>query len=128
LREVNYNLAHNAVEAMQTTANMNRVLQVRTQRRGADAVVTTVQDTEPGIDPKKIDGIFDVFVTTKATGMGLGLAISRMIVQHHGGQLTASSDGRSGTLFEIIVPIKCAEPPALEMDAAGSDEEPAAAR
>jgi signal transduction histidine kinase len=64
-----------------------------------------VQDSGPGIDPNQLDGIFDVFVTTKTEGMGLGLAICRMIIERHGGQLTASSDGKSGALFQFILPI-----------------------
>jgi signal transduction histidine kinase len=64
-----------------------------------------VQDSGPGIDPKKIEGLFSAFVTTKPHGTGLGLAICRMIVERHGGQLTASSDGRSGALFQFDLPI-----------------------
>jgi signal transduction histidine kinase len=67
-----------------------------------------VEDTGPGIDPKKLDGIFDAFVTTKPQGMGLGLAICRMIIERHGGQLTASSNGSYGALFQFVLPIKSA--------------------
>jgi hypothetical protein len=66
--------------------------------------VATVEDSGPGIDPEKLDGIFTAFVTTKSHGMGLGLAICRMIIEHHGGQLTASSDGKSGALFQFVLP------------------------
>jgi signal transduction histidine kinase len=50
-----------------------------------------IEDTGPGIDPKKTDDIFDAFFTTKPHRMGLGLAICRMIVEHHGGELSVSS-------------------------------------
>jgi signal transduction histidine kinase len=50
--------------------------------------------------------IFNAFVTTKAKGTGLGLAICRMIIERHGGQLTATSDGQSGALFQFVLPIK----------------------
>jgi hypothetical protein len=67
----------------------DRVLQVKTQRHDRDEIVVAVEDSGPGIDPKKLDGIFDPFVSTKPQGMGLGLAICRMIIDRHGGQLSA---------------------------------------
>ena len=62
------------------------------------------QNSGPGIAPQKLDSIFTAFLTTKSDGMGLGLAICRMIVEQHGGQLTASSDGKSGALFQFVLP------------------------
>jgi signal transduction histidine kinase len=82
------------------------VLRVRTKLDGHDAITVAVQDSGPGIDPKQIEGIFGAFFTTKSHGMGLGLAICRMIIEHHGGQLTASSDGKNGALFEFTLPIE----------------------
>ena len=84
----------------------NRVLQVKTQRGDRDAITVVVRDTGPGIDPKKLDGIFETFVTTKAGGMGLGLAICRTIIEQHGGQLTATSDGNRGASFQFVLPIE----------------------
>ena len=106
LREVVFNLAHNALEAMAATTNRTRLLQVRSISRGGDAIVVEVEDSGPGIDAKQLEGIFGAFVTTKSQGMGLGLAICRMIVEQHGGQLTVSSDGSSGSLFQFVLPIK----------------------
>jgi signal transduction histidine kinase len=106
LREVIFNLVQNALEAMDTTTNRSRVLEVRTELRGHDAIVVSVQDSGPGIDPRQLDAIFGAFLTTKAHGTGLGLAICRMIAEHHGGQLTASSDGYSGALFQFVLPIE----------------------
>ena len=108
LREVIFNLVNNALEAMRSTTNRNRVLRVRTELRDSDTIAVAIQDTGPGIDPNKLAGIFGAFVTTKMYGTGLGLAICRMIVERHGGQLTASSDGKSGALFQFILPIKSA--------------------
>jgi signal transduction histidine kinase len=108
LQQVIFNLAHNAIEAMSTTAHRDRVLRLITQCRDRRAVVVTVEDSGPGIDPGQLDGIFDAFVTTKAHGRGLGLAISRMIAERHGGQLCARSDGSSGALFQVILPLKAA--------------------
>jgi signal transduction histidine kinase len=62
-----------------------------------------LEDSGPGIDPKRLDEIFDTFVTTKAKGMGLGLAICRRIIENHGGKLTAFSDGKSGARFQFIL-------------------------
>jgi signal transduction histidine kinase len=104
LREVIFNLVNNALEAMNTTTNQSRVLRVTTELRGRDAVAIAVEDSGPGIAPQKLDSIFSAFLTTKSHGMGLGLAICRMIVEQHGGQLTASSDGRNGARFQFVLP------------------------
>jgi signal transduction histidine kinase len=82
---------------------------VRTELADRNAITVAVQDSGPGIDPKQIDGIFGAFFTTKSDGMGLGLAICRMIVEHHGGRLTASSDGNKGSLFQFDLPIESTE-------------------
>ena len=68
-----------------------------------------MEDLGPGIDPKQLDHIFDAFVTTKAHGMGLGLAICRMIIERHGGRLSALSNGNNGTLFQFDLPTEFAE-------------------
>ena len=108
LEEVVFNLVHNAIEAMDDTIATDRVLRVKTGLDGHDAISVGVRDSGPGIDPKRIDNIFGAFFTTKSHGMGLGLAICRMIIEHHGGQLTASSDGKNGSLFQFVLPIKSA--------------------
>ena len=104
LREVILNLIYNALEAMDTTTDQGRLLRVTTERRGPDITVA-VEDSGPGIAPQKLDSIFTTFLTTKPHGMGLGLAICRMIVEQHGGQLTASSDGKNGAVFQFLLPI-----------------------
>jgi len=105
LRQVFSNLIHNAVEAMDSVKDRGRVLRVRTNLHGRDAISVAVEDSGPGVDPNQLKSIFDAFVTTQATGMGLGLAICRMIVQRHGGQLSALSDGNNGTRFQFDLPI-----------------------
>jgi len=104
LREAMVNLVRNAIDAMGTTTDRSRVLRVRTELRGPNAIAVIVEDSGPGIDPQKLESIFTAFLTTKSHGMGLGLAICRMIAEHHGGQLTASSDGKSGALFQFVLP------------------------
>jgi signal transduction histidine kinase len=111
LQQVLVNLVRNALEAMNTTTDRSRMLRVRTELRGRDAIAVAVEDSGPGIDPNRIDGIFDAFSTTKAHGMGLGLAICRMIIQRHGGQLTVSSDRNRGALFQFVLPTEITEVP-----------------
>jgi signal transduction histidine kinase len=106
LQEVVSNLIANAIEAMETTSDQSRVLLVRTELRDRKVVAVAVKDSGSGIDKDNLDGIFTAFVSTKRHGMGLGLAISRMIIEHHGGKLTASSDGKDGgAAFEFVLPI-----------------------
>jgi len=109
LQQVILNLVHNAVEAMDATTDRPRVLKVITERRGADTIAFAVQDSGHGIDPKQIERIFDTFVTTKSQGMGLGLAICRMIIERHGGKLAVSSDGKSGATFQFVLPVEPAD-------------------
>jgi signal transduction histidine kinase len=90
---------------MASTADRSRILQVRTGVSNPTTIVVAVEDSGPGIDPKNLDNIFGAFFTTKTQGMGLGLAICRMIIEHHGGHLTASSDGKSGAVFQFALPI-----------------------
>lgn len=104
LQEVLLNLVRNAIEAMDEASAESRLLRLRTTKREHDGVAIEVIDNGPGIDPEKLGAIFDAFVTTKPEGMGLGLAISRMIVERHGGLLLASSAGKGETRFEIILP------------------------
>jgi PAS domain S-box-containing protein len=111
LQEVLINLVHNAIEAMNTKTDRRRMLRINTQLRNSDAIVVAVEDSGPGIDPMRLDEIFDAFVTTKAKGMGLGLAICRRIIESHSGQLTAVSDGKSGARFEFVLPIASETPP-----------------
>jgi signal transduction histidine kinase len=111
LKEVLLNLIRNAIEAMDAVKGGGRVLRVKTENHGDDAIAVSVADSGPGIDPRKMGGIFDAFVTTKSEGMGLGLAICRMIVERHRGELSVSPDNTSGAVFKFSLPIKA--PPAL---------------
>ena len=100
------NLVSNGLEAMTATTDRDRVLQVSTRRNGQDTVSVAIRDSGPGIDRSKIGDIFNAFFTTKPHGTGLGLAICRMIIERHGGQLTASSDGKTGAVFQFVLPIE----------------------
>jgi signal transduction histidine kinase len=104
LQEVIVNLIQNAIDAMDLVDDAHRVLQVRTKFDGGDAISVEIEDTGSGIDPKKSNNIFDAFVTTKPKGMGLGLAISWMIIERHEGQLSVSSANPHGAIFRITLP------------------------
>lgn len=108
LQQVVLNLVQNSINSLGTVTDGSRILQVITERHGVDAITISVGDSGPGIDPKKLANIFDAFVSTKAKGMGLGLAVSKMIIERHNGQLSAWSDINSGARFRIMLPIKTA--------------------
>jgi signal transduction histidine kinase len=105
LREVVLNLMQNAMEAMEGSGNGGRNLRLETKRQDHGEVTILVQDTGPGIEQQNTTRIFDAFVTTKDKGTGLGLAVSRMIVELHGGRIFAHSDPGSGARFQIALPI-----------------------
>ena len=104
LEEVIINLMRNAIEAMEVVSDEQRELRVKTERWGGDAINITIADTGPGIDLGKSGAIFEAFFTTKSDGMGLGLAICRMIIERHGGQLSVSPASPHGAIFQIILP------------------------
>jgi signal transduction histidine kinase len=105
LRQVIINLIHNAIESMDGMLDRSRVLRVSTKSLGPDAIVVSVEDSGPGINPTRLESIFDPFITTKPDGMGLGLAICRMIAQRHDGKLSALSDGENGAQFRLVLPV-----------------------
>ena len=104
LQQVVLNLIKNAIDAMAATPSSSRALLVTTSEGSHSDILLRVEDTGPGlaVDP---DRIFDPFVTTKADGMGLGLAISRTIIEDHGGTLRVVKTGPHGTAFELALPL-----------------------
>ena len=109
LQEVLLNLFHNAIEAMADIKTDGRAMKVRTAPAAGKTIAIEIEDSGPGIEPGRLEDIFDAFVTTKSDGMGLGLAICSAIIERHGGQLLASSDGKSGALFKVVLPAASAE-------------------
>jgi signal transduction histidine kinase len=104
LREAIVNLIQNAIEAMATMDAERREVQVKTDRNGDKTINITIADNGPGIDAKKSGDMFEAFFTTKSQGMGLGLAICQMIIEHHGGQLSVSPASPHGAIFQMILP------------------------
>jgi len=103
LYQLIYNLAHNAIEAMSEITSRDKMLEVRTNIWDRNAIIVEVLDNGPGIDPERLGDVFEAFVTTKAHGMGLGLAICRKIVERHDGQIWASSLVPHGAHFRIVL-------------------------
>ena len=99
LQQVMLNLVMNAIEAMSSVADRARELVIATRKLDPDQVQVTVKDSGIGLDPNTIARIFDPFYTTKSGGMGMGLSISRSILQAHGGRLWATAKDGAGTIF-----------------------------
>jgi C4-dicarboxylate-specific signal transduction histidine kinase len=105
LQQVLLNLIMNAIEAMSAVKDRARVLSIRTDRQDPDGVLAAVQDSGIGLDPAQLERIFDAFHTTKQEGMGMGLSISRSIVEAHGGRLWATLNEGPGVTFRFSLPI-----------------------
>src|SRR5262249_44184806 len=83
-----------------------REVQIRSRRHESDQALVLVLDSGIGIDPENLDKIFDTFYTTKPQGMGMGLAISRSIVETHGGKLRAVPNDGAGMRVEFPLPVE----------------------
>jgi PAS domain S-box-containing protein len=103
IQQVVMNLILNGLEAMSEMEDRERDLLIRTQPSEGDQVLVAVQDSGVGIDPLKVERIFDAFHTTKPGGMGMGLSISRSIVESHGGQLWATANDGPGATFQFTL-------------------------
>jgi len=104
LQQVVLNLVMNGMEAMSNVSENARELAITTRNVDPNQVQVTVQDSGKGLDPDTMPKIFDPFYTTKPHGMGMGLSISRSILQAHGGQLWAAANDGPGTSFHFTLP------------------------
>jgi PAS domain S-box-containing protein len=104
LQQVLVNLIMNAVEATTAKNNGLREVVLSSTRQETGEVVVAVRDSGIGIDPRHADQLFRPFFTTKATGLGMGLAISRSIIESHGGRLWATANERHGATFQFSLP------------------------
>jgi signal transduction histidine kinase len=104
LQQLMLNLIMNAVEAMSEVQDRSREIIISTQRGEGNEVQVAVQDSGVGLDPQSKEKLFDAFYTSKSVGMGMGLAISRSIVEHHGGRLWAISNDGPGATFIFTIP------------------------
>ena len=104
LQQVILNLVLNAIEAMHRQAAHEKVLTVRSARLNGKEVEVSVADSGAGIPNESLAGIFDPFVSSKPGGMGLGLAISRSIIEAHGGVIRAENAAQAGAVFRFTLP------------------------
>jgi len=119
------NLILNAIQAMSETTGWPREMEVSSERVSAKRnelklenhqqsslanlewshALITVQDSGPGLDPQLVNRLFEAFYTTKPQGLGIGLAISRSIIEAHGGKLWARANAPRGAIFQFTLPI-----------------------
>ena len=104
LQQVIINFVMNGIEAMASVEDRPRELVVRSGPHDGDDVLVAVQDAGVGIDPKNVDQLFSAFFTTKPGGMGMGLSISRSIIEGHGGRLWATPNPNHGVTFHFALP------------------------
>jgi PAS domain S-box-containing protein len=104
LQQVILNLIRNASDAMSAVDDRPRVLVIKTGRGEGDCVRLTVEDTGVGITEQEKERLFDAFYTTKSDGMGMGLSVSRSIIENHSGRLWATSNDGSGATFSFSIP------------------------
>jgi len=103
LQQVMVNLSTNAIQAMASQSGP-RHLSITAQRAGEDTVSISVRDNGPGIANDNVPRLFDAFFTTKPSGMGMGLAICRSILESHGGSIRAANTGGEGATFTLVLP------------------------
>lgn len=104
LQEVILNLLRNASDAMNTIEDRPRHVRIRTSRDASDDICLTVEDTGIGFDPQHTDALFQPFHTTKSDGMGIGLSVSRSIIEAHRGRLWATPNDGPGATFAFSIP------------------------
>jgi PAS domain S-box-containing protein len=105
LQQVLLNLIINAIEAMSGIKDRPRELTIVSSSDGPDTVSVEVRDSGTGLDPEHAPHVFETFYTTKAEGLGIGLSISRSIVEAHGGCLSAAANAPHGTVFLFSLPV-----------------------
>jgi C4-dicarboxylate-specific signal transduction histidine kinase len=106
LQQVILNLMMNAVEAMRAGGDRMQTLGIRTEEQPSGNIVVLVKDSGVGLDPKHSSRIFEAFYTTKVEGIGMGLTISRSIIEAHGGRLWAVANDGPGSTFCFRIPIQ----------------------
>jgi signal transduction histidine kinase len=104
LQQVILNLLRNASDAMSDVEDRPRQLTIRTERDEGDRVRLSVQDAGTGIEPEIMNRLFEAFYTTKSDGMGMGLSVSRSIIENHQGRLWATSNDGPGATFSFSIP------------------------
>src|SRR5262249_28030029 len=112
LQQVLLNLVMNAIEALSGVSAGPRTLWVSSACGAASEVMIAVRDSGPGLESQQLDRLFEAFYTTKPQGLGLGLTISRRIIEAHGGRLWASANNDHGATLQFTLPTAEGNPPA----------------
>lgn len=118
LQQVILNLLRNSTDSMREVEGRPRQLVIRTERDESDCVRLTVRDAGVGFDPRRADKLFEAFHSTKSDGMGIGLCVSRSIIESHRGRLWAAPNDGPGATFAFSIPCDpdCQAPPQEEAD------------
>jgi signal transduction histidine kinase len=106
LSEVILNIVQNSIDAMKMTSGRERLLEIRTEQPDQTTIAISASDNGPGIEAAKIPNVFEVFASTKTGGMGLGLAISHLVIERHGGKISAGQSSTGGARVVIDLPIE----------------------
>jgi PAS domain S-box-containing protein len=118
IEQVLLNLVRNAIDAMRMVDVDRRRLELITDRLNDHQAVVIVRDSGPGIPKDVVDHLFDSFFSTKETGMGMGLSISRKIIEAHSGEISATSAMGEGAVFRVVLPSDPAETlPGMDLSA-----------
>lgn len=104
IQQVLLNLIMNGVDAMSGAGEESRVLVIKTQREKPDQVGVAVRDSGIGFKPETTQKLFEAFYSTKPAGMGMGLSISRSIIENHGGRIWAAPNDGPGATFQFTIP------------------------
>jgi signal transduction histidine kinase len=108
LQQVLLNLIVNGIEATDGSDGGTRELVVRSERQDPDGILVAVRDRGVGISAEAADRLFDAFYTTKPGGLGMGLSVSRSIIEAHGGRLWAAPNAGGGSVFRFTLPAETA--------------------
>lgn len=111
LQQVFLNVLVNACEAIESTEVGPRAILIEIRRPGPKHLAIAIQDTGIGVKESELERIFDHFVTSKPSGLGMGLAISRSIVRAHGGRLWATANSDRGVTLHVVLPVRQPPPP-----------------
>ena len=111
LQQVILNLVLNGIEAMKAVNDRTRLLVISSSPHKSEEVLVAVQDSGIGLDSESMERLFEPFYTTKPDGMGMGLSISRSIIEAHGGRLWARTNSGLGATFQFILPTETLESP-----------------
>jgi signal transduction histidine kinase len=104
LQQVLLNLLLNAIEALSSVSTGSRHLVIASAKKDSNSLLVSVYDSGKGFPSNDLDRLFDLFYSTKSDGMGMGLTISRSIVESHGGRIWATPNSPCGAVFQFTLP------------------------